>query len=159
MDLDLEELSFPLSIVFLLCALASIALIYLPNIPFPDFYLVVFSTVSLIASVLCLAVNLIYMWQAPEPYPYYPVKGSLEYSQSNQILRTNDLNPQKDETVSVAPPTREELQRLKDVLGIKKGSLQYKQRGAGVYCVVYSRGKHCWERLGGWKELKQKLDV
>ena len=60
---------------------------------------------------------------------------------------------------AVEPPTREQLGKLKGMLGIEKGSLQYKKRGQGVYHVIYSEGKHNWNHLGTWKELKQKLDV
>ena len=53
-------------------------------------------------------------------------------------------------------PSREELEALKRVLGLEKGSLQYKRKGDAVYLVTYdpeTKG-HKWKKLGSWSELK-----
>jgi len=101
------------------------------------------------------------MWSTEEPRLYYPMVQSPDHSESHSFARTK--NPQKAKTMNVRahvePPSREELQRLKEVLGISQGSLQYKKRGQGIYHVVYAEEKHHWNHLGSWKELRQKLDV
>lgn len=160
--MDLEELLFPLGLVFLACSLSSLILVYFNVVSYAfQFNLFLFAIVSLAFSLLCLAVDITHIWLAEEPRPYYPRVPLLEPSERPLVVTTK--NPQKGKTTNVyahvEPPSREELQRLKEVLGISQGSLQYKKRGQGIYHVVYAEGKHHWNHLGSWKELRQKLDV
>jgi len=56
-------------------------------------------------------------------------------------------------------PTKEALDRLKEVLGLTEGSVAYKH--GAVYSVQYDRltKRHKWQRLGSWSELRQKLEA
>jgi hypothetical protein len=69
-------------------------------------------------------------------------------------------SPQRfpSELVTSSQPTREDLARLKDALGIRKGSLQFKRKGLGVYNVIYGEGKYTWHFLGSWSKLKETLE-
>lgn len=62
-------------------------------------------------------------------------------------------------SIASDPPTREDLTRLKETLGIRKGSLQFKRRGSGVYNVIYGEGRYSWQRIGSWPELKETLEI
>jgi len=84
---------------------------------------------------------------------------ALEHSESHAVARTINSRPRKAETASVGPPTREELCRLKEVLGISEGSLQFKKRGQGIYAVTYEHGKHVWKHVGSWIQLREKLGL
>jgi len=55
-------------------------------------------------------------------------------------------------------PTKEQLHKLKEVLGLGKGSLHYKKGGHGIYQVTYCKTtkKYLWTRIGSWPELKAK---
>ena len=124
-----------------------------------DFNFFIFGIVSLALSVVLVALHFVYTWPVEEPwqtYPYLPMERSSELSSGHAAVRTK---PQKAKTASVDPPTREELQRLKEVLGIEKGSLQYKKRGQGIYHVLYNEGKYRWAHLGSWIRLKEKLET
>jgi len=59
----------------------------------------------------------------------------------------------------VDPPNRDQLNKLREILGIASGSLQFKKRGLGVYRVEYQNGKYLWTHIGCWSELKQRLEV
>ena len=157
--LDLQELCFPLGIVLFVGTLLSLALIYFNIVPYAwEFGFFVFSIACSVSSLACLAVDLFYMWSAQEPCPYYPMVPSLERSESHPVVRIKNPKPQKAKTMNVEPPSREELQRLKEVLGISQGSLQYKKRGQGVYHVLYNEGKYRWRHLDSWVQLKEKLE-
>jgi len=57
-------------------------------------------------------------------------------------------------------PSKEQLRRLREILEIKKGSLQYKKRGCGVYHVKYGNdGKYRWTYIGSWTDLKEKIEA
>ena len=159
MDVDLEELSFPLGIALFVGTLLSLALIYFNVVPYAwEFGFFVVSIACSVSSLACLAVDLFYTWSTEEPRPYYPMVPSLERSESYSVARTKNPKPQKPETVNVDPPTREELRRLKEVLGVEKGSFQYKSRGQGIYLVTYEHGRHHWKHVGSWIQLREKLD-
>ena len=133
--------------------------IYFNVVPYTlQFPLFVFSIISVAVSVVLVALHFIYTWPMEEPwrtYPYHSIERSLERSESRA---TNRINPEKAEALKVVAPTREELQRLKEVLGISLGSLQFKERGQGIYLVTYENGKHIWKHLGRWNHLKEKLE-
>ena len=74
-------------------------------------------------------------------------------------VKTKKPKLQKQKSEFVDPPTRQQLQALKEVLGLKEGSLQYKKRGQGVYHVVYNQGKYRWRHLDSWIRLKEKLET
>jgi hypothetical protein len=154
-------LLFPLGLVFLACSTSSLILVYFNVVSYAfQFNLFLFAIVSLAFSLLCLAVDITHIWLAEEPRPYYPRVPLLEPSERPLVVTTK--NPQKGKTTNVhahvEPPSREELQRLKEVLNIEKGSLQFKRRGSGIYLVTYEHGKYCWRHLGSWIQLKEKLE-
>ena len=104
-------------------------------------------------------VDLISTWPLEEQTYHYSILGM-----QNNSTNVETRNPQSQKYRSsnegkLNPPSKEELLRLRDVLGIEKGSLQFKRRGLGIYHVVYSEGRHRWDHLGSWKELKEKLDI
>ena len=155
--MDLEEMLFPFSIILLISGLVSAALIYVPNIPFPGFTLFVFSVASLISSVVCLVVDLIATWPLEEQTYHYRIFRT-QNSPTN-VEATPQPQGARLEKLEVAPPTKEQLQALKEALGLKEGSLQYKKRGQGVYHVLYNEGKYRWCHLGSWIQLKEKLET
>lgn len=158
--MNLEQVCLPLGIVLFVGTLLSLALIYFNVVPYAwEFGFFVFSIACSVSSLACVVVDLFYIWSAQEPCPYYPRVQSLERSESHSAVRTKNPKPQKAKTVNVDPPGKGDLQRLKDVLGVKKGSLQYKKRGAGVYLVVYNQGKYTWRHVGSWIQLKEKLET
>ena len=59
---------------------------------------------------------------------------------------------------NIEPPTKEQLQSLREALGLDVGSLQFKRRGMGIYHVVYNKGKYKWRFIGSWSDLKQKVE-
>ena len=156
--MDFEELLFPLGVAFLACSFLSLVLIYFSVVPYAiEFPLFVASIFSLVVSVVLVALHFAYTWPMEEPwrtYSYHPIERSLEHSENHPAFRTN---LKKAKAVKVATPTREELQLLKEVLGISQGSLQFKKRGQGIYLVIYNNGKHVWTHLGRWNQLKEKL--
>lgn len=157
--MDLQDLLFPLGLGLLTSTFSVLLAIYLNVVPYAlQFPLFVFSIISLALSLILVALDFVYTWPIEEEpcqtYPYRPIGKSLERPSGHATVRTNS---QKAKTVNVDPPTREELQQLKEMLGIEKGSLQYKRRGAGIYLVTYERGKHVWKYLGSWIRLKEKL--
>jgi len=52
---------------------------------------------------------------------------------------------------STTRPTREQLETLKQKLGVQRGSLQFKD--GSVYHVEAEGKKRVWKRLGRWSEL------
>ena len=149
---------FPLGLGLLTSAFPVLLAIYFNVVPYAlQFPLFVFSIISVALSVVLVALHFIYTWPTKEPwrtYPYRSFERSLERSESRE---TDRINPEKAEALKVVAPTREELQRLKEVLGLSRGSLQFKKRGQGIYLVTYEHGKHVWKHLGQWNQLKEKL--
>jgi len=154
--LDPEELFFPLSIILLISGLVSAALIYFPT-PFSGFHLFILSIACLIVSFIFLIADLILAWPLEEQTCYYVPR--TQNNSTNVEATTPQPQMVRLEKSEVSPPTKEQLQALKEALGLEEGSLQYKKRGQGIYAVLYSEGKHHWNHLGSWKELRQKLDV
>ena len=85
---------------------------------------------------------------------------------SRETVRTkpiqNNPTPHKHRRITHSnepgnPPRREQLNKLKEALGLDVGSLQYKKRGQGVYHVLYDEGKHKWRFIGSWLDLREKL--
>ena len=109
-----------------------------------------------------MAIRQFYVWSS-ESYRlekwHYPA--SLEDSdvEEQTTVRIKKPKLQKHKSEVVDPPTREQLQALKEALGLKKGSLQYKKRGEGVYHVRYIERKYRWIRIGLWTELREKLET
>jgi predicted nucleic acid-binding Zn-ribbon protein len=65
--------------------------------------------------------------------------------QAIKILK-KDINLSNNQKKSLEPsvlvsdkPSKEELNSIKKILGLEKGCMQYKERGDGVYHVVYNR--------------------
>lgn len=73
-------------------------------------------------------------------------------------LNNSDSNDPPGGRAYTEAPTRHQLNKLKEALGLEEGSLQYKRKGDGVYLVHYQDGKHKWTHLGSWPELKEKLE-
>lgn len=91
--------------------------------------------------------------------PYNPTSSEISNVKEQTTVRMKKPKLQRRKSKVVGPPTREQLQALKEVLGLKRGSLQYKKRGAGVYLVTYEHGKYRWHHLGSWIQLKEKLET
>jgi len=77
--------------------------------------------------------------------------GFLTFIVWRQAQRVRQYEPQEDE------PTKEELEQLREVLKIEKGSLSYKS--GSVYNIVYQNKKHVWNCLGSWLVLKEQLEA
>jgi len=86
---------------------------------------------------------------------------ALEQKQPLEQEETLEQSQALEQEKALEPlePTKEELERLKEALGLDKGSLHYKKRGDGIYHVTYDSAakKHRWTRLGSWPELRGKL--
>ena len=71
--------------------------------------------------------------------------------------RRTSCDEEYEDEYEVEDPTREELDALKFLLDIKKGSLQFKS--GAVYHVTYDVDvrKHRWKRLGSYEELTSQV--
>lgn len=110
-----------------------------------------------------MAIRQFYAWSSGSyslekwlsPYSSASLENPNVKEQTTVRMKKPELQRHKSEIVD--PPTREQLQALKEVLGLENGSLQFKSRGAGVYLVTYEDGKHVWRHIGLWIQLREKL--
>ena len=166
--LDLEQ-------VCLLCALAlfsvGFGLLILLMIPQSysllhlGFWHFVVSLILLSASGILMMVRHFYTWFSERDSLekwfslYNPASSENSNVKEQTSVRMEKPKLGRRKLKAVGPPTREQLQALKEVLGLKQGSLQFKKRGAGVYRVLYDEGKYRWHHLGSWIQLKEKLET
>lgn len=169
LDLDLEQICLLCAKVLFSAGFGLVILLAIPQ-SYPALHLgfwhFVLSLILLSASGIFVTIRQLYIWFWSWPSDSYCSERRLNFykSTSTENFTVKDQTTATPEKLQrhklqvVDPPSREELQRLKELLGISEGSLQFKRRGFGVYHVVYSEGKHNWNHLGTWKKLKQKLD-
>ena len=153
--MDLEDIFLPSAIIVFVAGFSLLILIAIPelcsllHLSFNHF---VASLVMLTLSLVLALLDCFTVWGRSYEYetPTFPSRET--------VRRVN--NPKRkahsNEAV-VDPPTREQLHKLKEALGLDSGSLQFKRRGRGIYHVCYEQGKHRWYFIGSWLDLKEKL--
>ena len=156
--LDLEQICLLCAVVFFSVGFGFLILLAIPQTYFLlhlGFWHFIVSLTLLSASVVLVLIRQFYWYSGDSPEKsYYPY---ITFNRNNPTLPENGKKSERLEAVE--PPGRERLQALKEVLGLKEGSLQYKKRGQGIYHVVYSEGKHQWIHIGSWVQLREKLDL
>ena len=164
LDIDLEQICLLCALVLFSVGFGLLILLTIPqsySLLHLGFWHFVVSLILLSASGILMAIRQFCRWRSENylldewRYPSITKRTNVN-SHSSSSLEPQRHRLEKSEDV---PPTKEQLQAMKEILGLDRGSLQYKKRGRGLYHVVYDGGRHHWKHLGSWKELKDKLDV
>jgi hypothetical protein len=157
---NLEDLCFPCSIVLFIAGFSLLILIVIPETYswlHLGFYHFVASIILVALSIVLVLLDYFLVWGRPYDYEA-PTFLSKESVRTKPVVNKPSPRKHRRKTVNIDPPSREELNKLKEVLSLDVGSLQYKKRGQGIYHVVYAEGKHKWRFIGSWIELKKKLE-
>jgi len=87
-------------------------------------------------------------------------EGTVEHQNVNKKARVETVEPSSSSLVLPSEkPSKEDLDMLKEILGIEKGCPQYKERGDGVWLSVYDREtkKKRWTKIGSWSDLQHLI--
>jgi len=87
-------------------------------------------------------------------------EATVEHHNVNEKARVETVEPSDQSLVLPSEkPSKEDLDMLKQILGIEKGCPQYKERGDGVWLSVYDREtrKKRWTKIGAWSDLKNLI--